>query len=92
MIIKLLGLLDLLTGLFILLYNFELLGIKLFISAILYLLIKGLAFRGDTASFTDLGIAIFMILMIFSPHTSLLTVLSLITTVWMFQKGAISLL
>ena len=92
MIIKLLGLLDIITGIIILLYNFEATSLKIFISFLLYLVIKGLAFRGDSASFADIGIAIYMIFMILMPHSSLMTILSIIAAIWMFQKGAISLL
>ncbi len=86
MIVKILGALDLLTGVMILLFQYDVIGIRLLISFIVYLLLKGLLFRMNFASFVDIVIAIYMIFMIFVP----VAVLSYIAAIYLFQKGAVS--
>lgn len=86
MIVKLMGLMDILSGIGIILFNFELISLKFAFAIIIYLLIKGFAFRGDLASIGDFGIAIYMILMMFYP----ITFLSFIVAIYLFQKGIVS--
>jgi hypothetical protein len=87
-LIKLMGFLDLLTAGAIILFNYDILGLRLFISFILYLILKGIMFKGDIASMLDLGIASYMILMIFFP----ITILSWIAAIYILQKGIVSFL
>jgi hypothetical protein len=86
MIVKILGGLDILTGAMILLFQYDVIGIRLLISFILYLLIKGFLFRMNFASFLDIVIAIYMVFMIFMPFT----ILSYVAAIYLFQKGAVS--
>ena len=88
MIVKILGILDVLTGISIILFNYDLLPVKIVFAVMIYLLVKGIAFRGDVASFIDLGIFVYMILMFISP----LTIVSFIVAIYMFQKGIVSFL
>ena len=86
MLVKFMGLMDLLSGIVIVLFNFHLISIKFAFAIILYLLIKGIAFRWDLASIGDFGIAIYMLLMLFFP----ITFLSIIVAIYLFQKGIVS--
>lgn len=88
MIIKIMGLMDIISGVTILLFHYELIPIRFLLAAILYLAIKGIAFRGDPASFIDIGIAIYMVIMLLNPFT----IPSYIAAIYLFQKGISSLL
>jgi hypothetical protein len=88
LVVRILGFLDFLTGIMLLLYQYDVLGTRLFISFIMYLMIKGIVFRGDFASFVDIVIAVYMIFMIFMP----VTILTYIAAIYLFQKSATSLL
>lgn len=87
-IVKIMGIMDFLTGIMVILFNYDLIGVKVLLVFLLYILIKGIAFRGDVASFIDLGIAIYMLLMLILP----VTILSYIVAIYLFQKGAVSML
>ncbi|MCF7871841.1 hypothetical protein K9L97_02295 [Candidatus Woesearchaeota archaeon] len=87
-VIKFLGFVDIIAAIIITLFNFELVPLKIFLSIFLYLILKGLAFRGDFASFTDIGIAIYMLLMLIYP----ITIITLICSLFLFQKGIFSML
>ncbi|MFA6073568.1 MAG: hypothetical protein WC758_05625 [Candidatus Woesearchaeota archaeon] len=88
LLVRILGFLDFLSGLMILLFQYDVIGTRLLMSFIAYLLIKGIVFRGDFASFIDTVIAIYMIFMIFLP----ITVLSYIAAIYLFQKSVTSLM
>jgi hypothetical protein len=88
LLVRILGFMDFLTGVMILLYQYDVAGTRLFMSFIAYLLIKGIIFRLDFASFVDLVIAIYMIFMLFLP----ITVVTYIAAIYLFQKSASSLL
>jgi hypothetical protein len=87
-VIKFLGLMDLLTGLFIILGNYHAVSARILLLFLIYLIIKGVLFRGDIASFIDLGIAVYMIILIFFP----ITIISFLAAIYLFQKGVFSLL
>ncbi|MGV8169084.1 MAG: hypothetical protein ACP5N3_03430 [Candidatus Nanoarchaeia archaeon] len=86
--VRVLGVLDFLTGVMILLFNYDLTPTRLFISFILYLLIKGIIFRMDFAGFIDIVVAVYMIFMIFQP----VTIVSFIAAIYLFQKSIMSLM
>ena len=83
MILKFMGLMDVLTGIMILLFHYALIDTRLLASFILYLGVKAFMFKGDFASFLDAAVAVYMILMIFLP----ITLLSYIVAIYLFQKG-----
>ncbi len=87
-IVRALGFMDLLTGIMILLYQYDVLPTRLFISFILYLLLKGIIFRLDFASFIDITVGVYMIFMIFHP----ITIMSYIAAIYLFQKSVTSLM
>jgi hypothetical protein len=88
LLVRILGVLDFLTGVMILLYQYEVIGMRLFFSFIFYLLAKGIIFRMDFASFVDIVISIYMIFMLFLP----IPVLTYIAAIYLFQKSASSIL
>jgi hypothetical protein len=85
-VVRALGFLDFLTGIMILLFQYDVIGTRLFLSFIFYLILKGIIFRGDFASFVDLVIAVYMIFMIFMP----ITIVTYIAAIYLFQKSATS--
>ncbi|MGV8163158.1 MAG: hypothetical protein ACP5N2_07545 [Candidatus Nanoarchaeia archaeon] len=85
-VVRLLGFLDFLTGVMILLYHYDIAGTRIFVSFIMYLLIKGIVFRLDFASFIDITVAIYMIFMFFQP----VTVITYIAAIYLFQKSITS--
>ena len=87
-IFKLLGILDLITAISIILFNFGIASNRFMISFIAYLILKGLMFKGDVASILDLLIALYIILMFILP----ITIISIITALYLTQKGFLSLI
>ncbi len=88
MIIKLFGLLDLFSALFILLFHLGAIGVKLPILVVMYLGFKVILYRGDFASILDGAVTIFVIAMLFGFSNIFLLVLALI---YLVQKGIFSL-
>ena len=86
-LVKFMGLLDLATAVIIVLHNYELVAVRLVLSFILFLILKGLMFKGDVASMLDLGIAAYMIIAIFFP----ITIISWIAALYILQKALVSL-
>jgi hypothetical protein len=82
-IVKVLGVMDFLTGVMILLFHYDIVSTRLFLSFILYLIIKGLMFRGNLASILDITVAVYMIIMIFLP----LGFFTYLAAVYLFQKS-----
>lgn len=87
-LLRVLGVLDILAAAIIMLYTLELVTIRVLISFILYLIIKGLMFKGDFASLIDFLIALYMILMFFTSSFWI----SLFASLYLLQKGLSSLL
>lgn len=83
-----LGLMDVLTAIFLILFNYGLIGVRPFVTFILYLVLKGVMFKGDVASIIDLVIAAYMILMIFHP----IPFFTWIAVIYILQKAAASIL
>lgn len=86
-IVRALGIMDFLAGVFLLLFQYDVVGSRIILSFIFYLLIKGIIFRGDFASFVDIVIAVYMIFMLFMP----ITVLTYIAAIYLFQKSFTSI-
>lgn len=87
-LVKIMGIMDILSGLTIILFTYDLIGLKALLAFLVYLIVKGIAFRGDLASIGDFGISIYMIFMIFLP----LPLISFIVALYLFQKGIFSIL
>ena len=88
-LLKFLGILDILTGIIIILFQHDLIGWRLLLSFVLYLILKGVAFKLDFATVVELGIALYIIVgMIFSP----VIIVSYIAAIYLFQKGIASLM
>lgn len=88
LLVRILGFMDSLTGVMMLLYQYDIIGTRLLFSFIFYLLAKGIIFRMDFASFVDIVISVYMIFMIFLP----ITVVTYIAAVYLFQKSLTSML
>lgn len=88
LLVRILGFMDFLTGVMMLLYQYDIIGTRLLFSFIFYLLAKGIIFRMDFASFVDIVISVYMIFMIFLP----ITVVTYIAAVYLFQKSLTSML
>ncbi|MFT4282884.1 MAG: hypothetical protein ACMXX6_00480 [Candidatus Woesearchaeota archaeon] len=87
MILKFMGFLDILTAVIMFLFHLGVIEGRLLLSFILYLVIKGLMFKGDTASIIDFIIAIYLIIMYVYPMW-LFTILAFF---YLFQKGFFSM-
>ena len=88
LLVRILGFMDFLTGVMMLLYQYDVIGTRLLFSFIFYLLAKGIIFRMDFASFVDIVISVYMIFMIFLP----ITVVTYIAAIYLFQKSLTSML
>lgn len=87
MIIKFMGIIDLLTALILILVPFNLVSWKIVVIATSYLLFKAYAFKGDFASILDgaSGIYLFLTFLGFS------TVLTPVFGIYLIQKSVFSL-
>lgn len=89
MILKIYGLLDLMSAFIILLCSLDMAGIKLPILVMLYLGFKVMLYFGDFASFLDLAVIIYIFFLLLGFSNIVITVLSI---VYLAQKGIASLL
>lgn len=88
MIIKLFGILDLLTGITLLLSHFSMISWRMSVGFMMYLFIKAYMFKGDFASFIDFIVGLyFIMILVFGTHTFLVYLFSM----YMFQKAFFSL-
>lgn len=87
MILKLLGLMDLLSIASLLLFKYGLISQKFLIIAVIYLMIKGIIFFRNIVSLLDFGIAVIFILALFQVYN----VLTWIAIIWILQKAVLSL-
>ena len=85
--IKLLGSLDILTGIFLILLNFGLFN-WVVVVLLIYLLIKSLSFFGDILSIIDLAIIIMVSIFIFMGNLSFILVIG---GIYLISKGFYSL-
>lgn len=83
MFVKIMSLLDIVTAIVMILYQYGSVNFRLLATFIAYLLVKFIMFRGDFASFLDLCIAIYMILMTFVG----VPILTWIAAIYLIQKA-----
>lgn len=88
MIIKLFGLFDLLTAYCIIALYYNSISYNILIGIVLYLLFKGVMYKGDIASMIDIFIAVYIIFMILSFKSIILTI---IIVGYILQKAYMSL-
>jgi len=87
MIVKLLGLIDLLAAVFIILLRFNI-GSKIALIIALMLLVKSVIFLTSFVSFVDIVSGVFLLLAVYGYYYFFTWIFAL----WLFQKGMISLL
>ena len=87
MIIKLLGVADLLSAVAVVLLHYHVLAWKIGIVFVFYLLIKGWLFRQDINSVMDILCGIYMFVILFG----FTTVVSWVVAIYLFQKAVFSL-
>jgi hypothetical protein len=88
LLLKIMGLMDILAGITLILYHYELIPLRFLLASLLYLLIKSIIFIGDLASAIELGISMYFIIIIFFP----ITIFTYIAAIYLFQKGLTSLI
>lgn len=86
MIVKLLGIFDLIAAIIFLLAQWDILT-KLGIVVAIYLIIKSLIFIKDFTSWIDLAAGIYLLLVVFNIHSAF----SVIFIFWLGQKAFFSL-
>ena len=87
LLVRLMGLLDLVACVLILLYQLNVIGYFTLFPFVLYLLIKGWMFRSDLASLVDIGIGIYLLLIwFFSPW-----IITILVILYLLQKAVMSL-
>ncbi len=82
------GIMDILAGITLILYHYDLIALRFLLAFLLYLVIKSLVFIGDLASTIELGISIYFVIIIFFP----ITIFTYIAAIYLFQKGFTSFL
>lgn len=87
MIIRLLGLTDLLSVACLLLFRYGIVSRTFLIVAVIYLMAKGILFFKNIVSLIDFGVAIIFVLALFHVYN----VLTWIAVVWILQKAVFSL-
>lgn len=85
MFVKVMSLLDIVSAIVMLLYQYGSVNFRLLVTFIVYLLVKFFMFRGDFASFLDLCIAIYMILLTFVS----VPILTWIAAIYLIQKALV---
>ncbi len=86
MIIRLLGILDVLAGIWMLLAHFDIVGWTTSAIFVIYLMLKILIFR-DVISFFDLLSGLYFIIILLGAHWTL----SYLFIIYLLQKGVISM-
>lgn len=87
MILKFLGLMDLLSITSLLLFKYGVIPQIFLIIAVIYLMAKGVLFFRNIASLLDFGVAIIFILALFQIYN----VLTWVAIIWVLQKAILSL-
>ncbi len=88
MILKLLGLMDLLSITILLLFKYGIISQIFLIAAVIYLMTKGIFFFKNIVSLLDFAVAVIFILALFQIYN----VLTWVAMVWILQKAVFSLL
>ena len=87
MVVKLLGVMDLLSAVAVVLLHYDILGWRIGCLFVAYLIIKGWLFREDINSVMDILCGIYMFIMLFG----LTTFISWVVALYLFQKAVFSL-
>jgi hypothetical protein len=87
MVVKLLGVMDLLSAVAVILLHYDLLGWRIGFLFVAYLIIKGWLFREDINSIMDILCGIYIFVMLFG----LTTFISWVVAIYLFQKAVFSL-
>ncbi|MBW3011186.1 hypothetical protein KY335_03405 [Candidatus Woesearchaeota archaeon] len=87
--IKILGTLDILAGVWTILLNFSIGGMIIGIILAGYLLLKGILFRESFLGYVDIFCAVFIFILVAGVHTKYFF---LIPAIYLFQKGIVSYL
>jgi len=87
MILKLMGLMDIISIAVLLLFKYGLISKMFLITVVIYLAIKGIVFFRNIVSLADFGVAIIFVLALFGIYN----VLTWIAIVWILQKAILSL-
>jgi len=85
-LLKFLGLLDFLTAIILLLFQYDVASWRPFVALTLYLFAKSIMLKGGFASFLDFAIAFYMVIMLFHPFAWI----SWIAAIYLIQKSATS--
>jgi hypothetical protein len=87
MVVRLLGIGDLLSAIVVVLLHYDLIGWRVGLVFVAYLLIKGWLFREDLNSILDILCGLYMFVMLFG----LTTIISWVVAIYLFQKAVFSL-
>jgi hypothetical protein len=87
MLIKILGVADLLSAVAVILLHYHIIGWRLGFLFVAYLIIKGWLFRENIASIMDILCGIYMFVMLFG----FTTIISWVVAIYLFQKSVFSI-
>lgn len=87
MVVKLLGAADLLSAVAVVLLHYDLIGWRIGLIFVAYLIIKGWLFREDLNSVMDMLCGIYMFVMLFG----FTTIVSWVIAIYLFQKSVFSI-
>jgi hypothetical protein len=87
MVVKLLGVADLLSAIAVVLLHYDILSWRIGLIFVAYLMIKGWLFREDINSVMDILCGIYMFVMLFG----FTTIVSWVIAIYLFQKSVFSL-
>ncbi|MFC1741865.1 hypothetical protein ACFL3V_04990 [Nanoarchaeota archaeon] len=87
MVVKLMGLMDLLCAVCAVLLHYDILGWRIGLIFVAYLVIKGWLFREDIASLVDILCGLYMFVMLFG----FTTFVTWVVVIYLFQKAVFSL-
>ncbi len=88
MIIKFMGIMDILSVASLLLFKYGFISQKFLIIAMIYLMAKGVFFFRNIVSLIDFGVAVIFILALFGIYN----ILTWIAVFWILQKAVLSLI
>ncbi len=80
---RLLGIIDILSALWLVLIYFNIVSIKGAILLGILLIIKGFVFRESWVSWVDFGVGVYMCILFLAPATFL----NFVAALWLLQKG-----
>ncbi|MBW3011885.1 hypothetical protein KY311_01755 [Candidatus Woesearchaeota archaeon] len=88
MLIKILGILDLFAALCVILGQYDIISFRLALFFGIVLILKGIIFKENWASYADLGIGVYLILSVFGLHA---LIISYAAAIYLGQKSFFSL-